>query len=152
MGGIDLYSVQQEIYQYVKTAIPQFLVETGGIPTAESLPFENGRLEPYIILRFSDMMPQQGGGSFGGARFDEQYSYVDALCLAETDTLARELAALVNAKMMGHSVANSSELGKTWGGGQFAIPSESNRSPVAYIVTASYRYTTNVEDVGSSAY
>lgn len=148
-GGLDLFSVQQDILAYIKDEIPQFLVESGGIPTSESLPFKDGRLEPYVIVRFSDMMPQQGGGSFGGARYDEHYSYFDALCLGETDTDARDLANLVNSKLIGKVFPNASEIGKTWGGGQFAIFSEANRNPVAYVATASYRFQTNVEDVGN---
>jgi len=150
MTGIDLFSAQEAIKAFVQAEIPQFVVESGGVPTAESLPFENGRLEPYIILRFSDMMPTSGGSSFVGALWDEYYTYVDALCLGETDTVARELAGLVNAKLLGQKFPNTGSVDKNYGGGQFAIFAEANRNPVAFVAVTSYRYAINMDDVGAN--
>ncbi len=149
-GGLDLFSVQQSIKQYLIDEIPQWRVTSGGIPTAESLPFVDGVLEPYVILRFSDMMPQSGGASFGGAKWDEYYSYCDALCLGQTDDDARELVSLVNSKLIGAPFYNASELGKNYGGGQYAIYSEANRQPVAFIATSTFRYQTNIANVGAT--
>lgn len=149
MTGIDLFSTQQEILAYVQASIPQFVVESGGIPTAESLPFVDGVLEPYIVLRFSDDMPTSGGGSFMGAAYDEYYSYVDALCVGQSDTDARELANLVKTYLLGKKFENSAPLKKNYGGGQFAIFSEASRQPLAFIAVSSYRFGTNMTDVGS---
>lgn len=151
MGGLDLFSVQQDIVEYLQTSIPQFDVNSGAIPTAQSLPLVNGRLQPYVILRFSDMMPTSGGGSFMGAQYDEYYSYCDALCVAETDTDARELANLVNSWMLGKKFDNASPIKKNYGGGQFAIVNEAGRQPVAFIAITSFRFAVNMTDVGSGS-
>lgn len=150
-GGLDLFSVQQEIKEYLIDSIPQFTVVSGGVPTAESLPFVNGALEPYVVLRFSDMMPTSGGGSWMGAQWDEYYSYVDGLCLGPTEDDARELANLVNSWMLGKKLSNASAIKKNYGGGSFAIFAEANRNPVAFVATTSFRFGTNVEDVGAGS-
>jgi len=151
MVGLDLFSAQQAIAAYLQASIPQFTVETGAIPDGDSLPLEDGRLNPYVILRFTDMMPRSGGGSFMGPTHDEYYSYVDALCLGATDTDARELANLVNSYMIGKKFANTGALAKQFGGGRYAIFSEANRQPVAFVATTSYRYSVNTDDVGAGS-
>lgn len=151
MTGINLFSVQQAIKQYLKDSIPLYSVESGATPTAESLPIVDGILEPLVILRFSDMMPSAGEGSFNGALYSGYYSYVDALCVGQTDDDARELAGIVNSFMLGKVFPNAGELRKNYGGGQFAIVSEAGRQPVAFVAVTSYRYIINMEDVGAGS-
>ena len=151
MTGLDLAAVQVAIFDYIDTELPNLTVESGGIPTAESLPFVDGRLEPYVIVRFTDMMPSANEGSFMGPTHDGYYSMVDALCIAEDATTALQVASVVNRILIGKKFDNTSTLGKSWGGGRYAIFSEANRQPVAYVAGASFRYSTNVKDVGANS-
>jgi len=148
-GGLDLFSVQQEIVQYAKDNIP-WHVETGGIPDAETVRMVNGTLEPYVVLRFTDSMPSSRDKSFGGPEYDGLYGYVDALCIAggPDDTLARQLGSLVGRKLLGFRASNASKLSKNFGGGSFVIPGENSR-PRFFIGIVSFRFTTNLEDVGA---
>lgn len=147
-GGLDLFAVQESLTDLVRDTFPELTVETGGIPTAESLPLTNGVLIPYIILRFSDSMPAANGGTFSGPRHDELYGYMDALCLAGDDVEARKLATYVGGELLGAKVANAGSLSKIFGGGKFAIYSEANRMPVAFVASVSFRFPTNVNAVG----
>lgn len=151
MTGLDLNAVQVAITDYVKARFPNIAVETGSVPSAESLPFVDGMLDPFIVLRFTDMLPASGGQSFGGPVYDEYYGYVDALCVGQTDDDARELATLVNMRLIGKTVPNGGTLKKAFGGGQYAIISEANRQPVAFMLPASFRYAINVDDVGAGS-
>lgn len=151
MAGLNLFAIQDQILNYLQVSIPQFTVESGGIPTAESLPLQNGRLDPYIVMRFSDMMPTSGGGSFVGPTNDEYYSYIDCLCVGETDRDARELANLANSYMLGKKFDNASAISKAFGGGSFAILSSASKMPEAYIQITSYRMSVNLKDVGSGS-
>lgn len=150
MSGLDLFSVQQDILDYVQGKFPELLVESGGVPELETLIYHDGVLEPYIILRFSELMPASRGSTWDGASTYEYYSYVDALCVGRNDTDAREVSSLVNRAMLSKKFPNASEIRKIFGGGGFAI-SDATRVPVAYISVASFAFTTNLEDVGSGS-
>lgn len=150
MPGIDLYPIQQEITEFVKAQVP-WRVETGGVPDATSVPYVDGVLAPYVILRFTEGMPGSNGNSFGGPTRDEMYAYVDALCVADDDEVARKLATFVNSKLLGRKFTNASALRKNFGGGIFAITS-GDRNPAAYVAVLPFRFEYNLDDVGSTTY
>ena len=149
MAGLDLFSVQQSIVAYLSDNL-EWRVETGGVPEASMLPFVNGKMDPYVVLRFSEFMPASKGQNWGGAVNAEYYSYVDALCVGQTDTDARELSSVVNRILLGKKLPNASELRKIFGGGGFSVP-DATRVPVAYISLASFAFNTNLDDVGSQS-
>jgi hypothetical protein len=149
MTGLDLFSIQEEIKTYLAGAIP-FHVESGGVPDATTVRQVNGTVEPYVVMRFADSMPSARDTSFGGARYDGLYSYVDCLCVAggRDDTNARRLGSLVNETLTGFTTDNIDELGKSFGGGTFYIASENSR-PIAWVGIASFRFSLNMTDVGA---
>lgn len=150
MAGIDVYPSQQAIKAALTVEIP-WRVVSGGVPTAESLLRHEGVLDPYVVLRFSDLMPSARGGSVAGALYDDYYSFVDALCVAETDDEARELASLVNARLLGRTFPNTGQIRRNFGGGIYAVES-GNRLPEAYVAVTSFQFSTNVEAVGTTEY
>lgn len=143
----DVYASQQAILQYARDNI-NWDVFTGGIGEAETLAATNGVLRPHIVLRFGSVQPYQADMSFGGARYDGAYTTVDALCVAAHDDEARMLASGVTNVLLGFKPDdNSGELNYAWGGGTFAVISEGSR-PQFTIAWASFRYLTNLYDVG----
>lgn len=150
MAGIDLFPTQQAIKTALVDEIP-WKVVSGGVPTAETLLRVDGVLNPYVVLRFSDLMPAARGGSVGGALYDAYYSYVDALCVGQTDDEARELASLVNAKLLGRIFPNTDQIRRNFGGGMYAVES-GNRLPEAFVAVTSFRFNTNVDAVGTTEY
>lgn len=151
MAGLDFIAAQDEIRDWVELSLPNIPVVTGAFPVAESLPFKDGILEPYIILRFTDPMPASGGATFYGPTNDEYYSYFDVFSIAGDDRTAREVASTVNRVCLGKSLPNVSSISKIFGGGRYTILSEANRQPLAFITTSSFRYGTNFEDVGAGS-
>lgn len=147
--GLDLFSLQQEVKAYFTANVPWF-VTSGGVPDAYSLHYNNDVLDPYLVLRFSDGMPTSGDSTFGGARYDGYYSYVDGLCIGATDDEARELAGLVNRLIIGKKFTNSGEISPIYGGGTFAISLDSQH-PLAYIAVTSFRFDYNISDVGAGS-
>ena len=142
MSGINLFKVQQDIKAYMVANVPWY-VESGNVPDAKTLRTVNGVIDPYVILRFSGMMPTSRGGSFGGAIYDEYYSYVDFLCIGSTDTEARELASLCNRLIIGKKLPNAGEIKPNFGGGTFAI-SLNDQHPLAFIAVNAYRFSFNM--------
>lgn len=149
MSGLDLFSLQQEVKAYLVSVI-NWPVDSGATPEAENLQLTDGVLQPYVVLRFSDGMPLSGGESFGGSKFDEYYTYVDALCIGATDEDARALANVVNRFMLGKVFENSTEVKKAYGGGIFAV-ADAARKPVAFVAVTSFRMNYNQTDVGSES-
>lgn len=149
-GGLDLFSVQQEIKNYLDSQIP-FYVTSGGVPDAHTVRQVNGFVEPYVVLRFSDSMPTSNDASFGGPRLSGMYGYVDAICIAggDDDDDARQLGSIVGSTMLGFTPHNAGSIGKAYGGGSFYIPGE-NSKPLFFVGIVSFRFTTNSTDVGSN--
>lgn len=145
--GLDLYALQKDVEDYARSVI-NWEVWTGSLPTAESLPIVNGDMDPFVVMRFADLMPLSTDRSFKGAAYDGYYTYIDFMCVARTDAEARQLTNIVNQRMIGKSFQNSGELNKSPGGGRFAILNDS-RIPAAYVAVTSYRLTTNIHDVGA---
>ena len=143
----DVYASQQAIVDYAKANI-NWPIYTGGVEEAQTLAATNGVLKPHIVLRFGSTQPYLADASFGGARYDGAYTTVDALCVAAKDDEARLLASGTTDVLLGFRPdANSSELSYAWGGGTFAVISEGSR-PQFTIAWASFRYMTNLYDVG----
>ena len=149
--GLDLYALQDIVKSYLQTVI-NWPVDSGSTPEAENLQLVDGLLSPYVVLRFSDGMPvsSRSGTSFGGSVYDEYYTYVDAMCVAATDDEARKLASIVSRFMLGKKFPNASEVKKSFGGGNFAVP-DAQRKPVAFVAITSFRMNYNQTDVGSAS-
>jgi len=151
MAGLDLFTLQELVKDYLVDKI-NWPVDTGATPEAENLQLIDGVLSPYVVLRFSDGMPAQSerGNSFGGALYDEYYTYVDALCVAAKDVEARALASIVNRTLLGKVFENASEVKKAFGGGTFAVP-DAQRKPVAFVAIVSFRMNYNQTGVGTGS-
>lgn len=149
MTGIDNYSIQATIKQFAIDNI-NWYVTSGNVPDAKSLRYNDGVLDPYVIIRFSGMLPTSRGYSFNGALYDEYYSYFDVLCVAATDDEARELASVVDRLMIGKTFPNTGEMRVQAGGGLFAI-SLDTQHPLAFIAINAYRYSLNELDVGAGS-
>lgn len=147
-GGLDNFAVQQDILAYIQTSLPSYSVESGGIPNGDSLPLVNGALQAYIILRFADTSPTPNGGSFGGPKHDEYFSVFDALCVAPTDTQAREVGNYLDTFLLSHKLTNTGSITRAPGSQRFALYSDASRQPVAFVVSKAYRYSTNISEVG----
>lgn len=146
--SFDLFSSQEAIKAYLDLNLP-FKVASGGIEEAENLTATQGVLDPHVVLRFGSPQPTLADQAFAGARYDGEYATMDAMCVGASDTEARGLASKVSKVLMGYRPdANSSELRRDWGGGTFTVIAEGSR-PQFYIAWLSFRFDTNLYDVGS---
>lgn len=154
MAGLDLFSIQQDIEDYVRDRLStdpwDYEVYTGAVPEAETLVMRDGVLQPYVVLRFSELMPVGRGSTWAGTEEHEFYSYVDAMCVARTDTDARQLSGMMNRIMLGKIFPNTGEIRKIYGGGTFAVP-DAKRIPVAFLSLASFAFNTNLTNPGSES-
>lgn len=139
----NLVDTQEDIKNYLDANL-NFPIATGGIEEAENLTATQGVVLPHVVLRFGSPQPTLGDQSFGGARYDGQYSTVDAMCVGATDLHARQLASKVADVLIGYRPnANTGELKLDWGGGTFTVIAEGSR-PQFYIAWVSIRFPTNM--------
>lgn len=145
----DLYSIQEDITEYLKAAQP-WDVYTGGIEEAQTLAAVGGVISPHIVLRFGSPQPYLADSSFAGARYDGAYSAVDAMCVGASDSEARRLGSDVANTLLGYLPAggDAGQLNYDWGGGTFTVISEGSR-PQFYISWQSFRFLFNLRDPGA---
>jgi hypothetical protein len=146
--SLDLYTTQQQILAYLDANLA-FKVASGGVEEAENLTATQGVLDPHVVLRFGSPQPVVADQSFAGARYDGQYSTVDAMCVGASDAEARGLSSKVTRVLLGYRPnANAGELKLDWGGGTFTVIAEGSR-PQFLISWVSFRFATNLYDVGA---
>lgn len=152
MAGLDLYSAQEEILQYLIDSAPDgYQVMEGDVPDAQTIEEVGGVSQPIWVIQFSDMLARSGDGSFGGPQWDGYYSMFRIYSLGSTPRLARKANNVANSIILGKSLPNVSAMGKEWGGGSYAI-GEANSRPLAYVLLSAFQFNTNIDDVASVPY
>lgn len=143
-GGLNVFATQKHLFEYLVSEVP-WTVVAGEVPDSENVRMVNGVIEPYVVVRFSDILRVGGQGSFGGARLDGYYSLIQTVCIANSMFDSLELASLVNDKMLGYTAdENSGMLTKDFGGGSFSIKGDNSR-PTFFVSIAAFRFLTNLQ-------
>lgn len=141
---MSLFTVQQTIKAHL-TATLNWDVYSGGIEEAQTLSATGGVLRPHVVLRFGSPQPYLADKNFGGPRHDGLYSNVDAMCIAATDDVARELAAVVADILRGFDPGpEAGRLTDDFGGGTFTVVSENSR-PQFLIAWVPFRFLYNLQ-------
>lgn len=152
----SLTIIRDDIMDYTRANFAQ-PVHRGGVPTLETLRLTSGRLRPYLVVNFSDII-RQGSKSFGGTRGDDYIQPVNFFCVAPhklTDAdqdIAEELQIRVIQGsgafpgITGHNVPYGGEMVKRGGGGMYVM-SDASSKPVADIAFASFSVTVQLLDI-----
>jgi len=152
MGGFDIVALQDIITAKVKEILPNALVLEDSIPDDKDLPYTNdGRLAPYVVLRYGPIRPSYTGRSMGGARLDEYWASCDFLAIAPSGREARILNAALVSRMIGfkpdgvYPMAMRTDAGDP---AQFVVSSNEAR-PTQFVATTRLRYAVNSVDAGA---
>lgn len=139
----NLYATQQDIFNYADAEFP---VYDTNFPEVQDEPTLNGYMEPYIVLRFNDAVKVPQIGSVGGARHDEMYTLIDALCVAADPDTARKTAYGPDGfadYMTGYVPVDAGELTRESGGQVFVRGDGTNTLPRRFIAVVSFRCAVN---------
>lgn len=150
MAGFDIVSLQDAITAYVRSQTAATVYEDS-IPDDEPLPMDaNGKLLPYVVLRYGPIRPSYTGGSFAGPRHDEYWASCDVLAVSGNGRVSRVLNnGLVDA-LIGFKPDGVSPMHQRTDAGdpaQFVVSSNESR-PTQYISSTRLRYTVNAVNVG----
>ncbi len=138
---MDLYSTQQDVLNYLTTT-GDFAVYDTNYPEVVDEPTVNGYLDAYAVLRFNDAVKVPQKGAMGGARHDEMYSLVDALCVAASPEEARALAYGADGVadiLTGYTPVGAGQLGRESGGQVFVRGDGTSTTPTRFIAMTSFR-------------
>jgi hypothetical protein len=140
---MNLYATQQDIFAHADT---EFAVYDTNFPEVAQEPLVNGYLEPYVVLRFNDAVKVPQRGNVGGARHDEMYTLIDALCVAADPAEARDLAYGPNGVadyLTGYQPVDAGPLTRESGGQVFVRADGTNTLPRRFIAVVSFRCAVN---------
>lgn len=144
VGGLNVYASQKAIFDYAQAEIPWDVID-GEVPDSATVQMVNGMVQPYVVMRFSDMLSAGGQGSFGGVRQDGYYSLFQAICVAPRALQALELGSLCNNIFLGYQpTTNDGPISKDFGGGSLTIRGV-NSTPTFFVSIVAYRYLTNLQ-------
>lgn len=150
--AFDIVDLQDNITAYVQSLIPNTTIFEDSIPDDEALPFDaNGKLEPYVVLRFGPMRPSYTGKSLRGPRLDEYWASCDIVAIAPKGRTARQLNAGLVDSCIGFKPDGVSPMQMRTDAGdpaQFVVSSNESR-PTQYISSTRLRYTVNALNVGA---
>lgn len=141
----NLIEIQDAIFEHLNANIPQDLVEQG-VPDADTVRKVDGKVLPYVAMRFGDLQRMNGGRTFVGVRtFDYELPiYLEAV--AADASVARKIASgPILTTLLGLKLPYTGEVRKRPGGGQFAI-TNSNGATEAYMFPSSWAVTVQLID------
>lgn len=152
MSGLSIAEAQNGIFDFIEANAPAgYQVVEGDIDDAFKIQQEDGVRQTTWVVQFSDMLPKSGDTSFCGPTNDGYYSIFRIYSLGSTARAARTAGSMANQLILGKTLPNVSSISKEFGGGSFTI-SEANSRPIVYVSIASFRFMTNIVDVGSTVF
>lgn len=116
-----------------------------GIPTFSTLKFSGGKLEPYIVVSYGDLI-QGFDRSMAGTRGDAHDFPVRFMAVAPSAKIARQLRVKLTDMFTGFSPDYCGELKKRGGGGIFTVIND-NDAVVAYAAPVSFRTSLTLFEV-----
>jgi hypothetical protein len=148
MSGLNLVALQDIIAAHIKAEFPAYEVVQDEILDDDYLLKVDGKVKPYIVLRWSGLFRDTGNTSFAGVRFDEYTSAVDVNIVAPTPSQARRAMNIVMDRLIGWKPTGGGSMIPEGGNGVYVVVNNSGK-PHLYIGSARLGFTVNGEDVGS---
>lgn len=142
---MNLFATQQDVLAYAD-AQADFAIYDTAFPEVSAEPQYNGYMHPYCVLRFNDAVKIPQFGAVGGARHDEMYSLIDALCVAASPEEARDLAYGADGIadiLTGYKPVDAGELTRQSGGQVFVVGDGTATRPIRFVARVSFRMIVN---------
>lgn len=147
MAGLDLFAVQDTIYEYIVAEFPDYEVVEDGIPDDTDMPSQNGRIIPFIALTWGTLIRKPGGSSMQGARWDDYYSVVDVSVAGPVGKWTRSVASLVVDRLTGYRPTGGNEMVPVGTSTDFVVR-DNNGNKTGYLTSQRMSFGVNGEDVG----
>lgn len=152
--GLNLTAYQEAITAEVKRLYPGFEVIEDTVEDDRAIERDfNGKMEPYIIIRYGPLMPagRRRGKSFAGNLHDEYYGTADVMAIAPKGNMARKLCTAVMLDLLQFSPDGVAKMTLQDDGGMFAafVVSSNEARPTRSIASQRLRFAVNNKNVGA---
>ena len=142
---LTLEAAINSITSKIETDFPTEAWYEEGIPTFDTLHVKAGKLQPYIVVQFADIV-QGYGRSFAGTRGDDYDFPIRFAVVADTAENARNGRIAITDKFTGFQPDYCAEMMKRGGGGMFTVTSDSG-AVVAYVAPVNFRTSLTLYEV-----
>tara|TARA_R110000822_G_scaffold92458_1_gene213277 strand:+ start:803 stop:1261 length:459 start_codon:yes stop_codon:yes gene_type:complete len=148
MSGLNLVALQDTIAAHIRAEFPAYDVVEDEILDDDYLLKVNGKVKPYIVLRWGGLFRIGSGSSFAGVRFDQYNSAVDINVIAPTPSQARRAMNIITDRLIGWKPDGIASMIPEGGSGVYVVVNDNNK-PHLYVGSSRLGFTVNGEDVGS---
>lgn len=148
MSGLNVVAVQDIIAAHIREEFSGYQVYEDDVLDDESLLRASNKTKPYIVLRWSGLMRNGRGASFGGVRLDEYVSSVDINVVAPTPTQCRKAINVIMDKLIGWKPTGGGALTPEGGAALFVVNNREDK-PHLYIASGRLTFAVNSEDPGA---
>lgn len=143
---LNIVDIQDEIFDFLESAVSPYPLEEQGVPDADTVRKEGGKILPYIALQFGDLQRRANGETFAGVRtFDYELPIYVQVCAANPRDVRRIANGVVLDKLLGFSSQWTGEVRKRPGGAMWPI-TNSTGATEAYVFPTSYALTVQMND------
>ena len=139
--SFDLYAIQKDITEYLKTQFPSVTFFRNTAPEDEEIPRRTGsdEVDPFYILQWGPLMDNPRGKSIKGSRNDEYSSWFQIFGVGSVeDDIANHLS-LVTDRLIGYKPVGATRLNPDSGATDYGSRQYSVR-PVLYYQTQRFRF------------
>lgn len=119
---LNIESLRNEIIDLLND-YSNLTVYRGGVPTTETIKYENGNLIPYAVCNFSEVIPGNDR-SFLGARGDGYVFVFRIYVIAKDVAIAENWQSRFDDLLIGFTPEYSGEINKRFGGGVYTMYNE----------------------------
>lgn len=146
---LNIYTIQNAIIDELEAESGVFTKDTD-FEDATDIPTDgSGLLQPYHAVRSNSLNKTQGGGSFGGPRYDSMYTLFDVVTVGYDADQVRELAygpGGVYDILIGFvPSADAGPMEVTGSGSVFVRGGDTQVRPRAFYAISSFRIQVNLE-------
>jgi len=148
MAGLNLVAVQDIIAAHIRAEFPNYELHEDDVIDDEYMLKNNGKVKPYIVLRWGGLNRSRANASFAGVRFDEYTSSVDIMVVSPTGSQSRRGLNVILDKLIGWKPTGGGAMTPFGGSGLYTVNDNSGK-PHVYVATGRLEFAVNSEDVGA---
>lgn len=138
--GFDLWAVQADITNHLRTQFPQFEFFVNAVPEEDQMPRDGENVLPFFVVQHGPMWPRPRGKSISGPRNDDYFSWTQIIAIASVEEDAGSALSLVVDRMIGYRPDGAASLTPDGGAADYGSRQYSVR-PVLYYRSQRFEYS-----------
>jgi len=142
VDGINLISLQDEIYNHVVAEFLNYEIVQDVVLTDEYILKIDNKVKPFVVLQWGGLQRDGANASFAGVRHDSYYSTFNVVAIGPNPRIAKRVSNMFMDRLIGYKTSQGSELTPVGRAVDFAV-SDSNSVPHLYLAVNSLSFRFN---------